>query len=103
MTDDEILEHLGLEPDEIRDLFRKLNDFFESLNRKQKRAFLGSLRSAHDAAAELDRGQKIQKLLDLPSAGAQEPVTPHRLETFLRTFAPPNGITCDWCDEGRHH
>jgi hypothetical protein len=85
MTDQEILDRLGLQPDEIRELFRKLNEFFNTLDEKQKRAFTRSLRSTHEAAGEIDRD-----------------VTPQRLETFLREFAPPDGIICEWC-ELKHH
>lgn len=81
MSDDQILERLGLNRDEIRDLLQRLNDFFNSLSDKEKRAFRKSLRSPHEGAAILDKD-----------------VTPERLEEFLRKFGPPGGIVCFWCE-----
>ena len=79
MTDKEILEHIGLSPDELEDLFRKLNRFAEGLNPKQRAAFEHSFKTAGDAAKEL------------------QGVTAEQLEGLLRKYTAPAGILCFAC------
>lgn len=79
MTDKEILEYIGLSPDELEDLFRKLNRFAEGLNPRQRAAFVHSFKTAGEAARELHG------------------VTAEQLEGLLRRYASPAGILCFAC------
>ena len=85
MTDQEILDKLGLSPNDLRDFFEKFNRFVDSLNHDQRTVFLRALKSSHEEAAEL--GQDV---------------TPERLEGILRQFAPPGAILCIVCALHRH-
>ena len=72
MTDEDILEKMGLSDEELRELLRKINVFFNStLNEKERGAFLRGLKSVEEAARELD-----------------EDLTPEDLERFIRKHEP---------------
>ena len=75
MTDQQILEKMGLTEDELRDLLRKFNEFVNRLNKAQRAAFLAGIRGKEESTAELD-----------------EDVTPRHLEEFMRKYAPHGGI-----------
>jgi phage antirepressor YoqD-like protein len=71
MTDGEILERMGLSDEELREFLRKINIFYNTLNDKERLAFLKGLKSVREAADQLD-----------------EDVTPERLEEFIRNHEP---------------
>lgn len=72
MTDEDILEKMGLSDEELRELLRKINVFFNNtLNETERGAFLRGLKSVEEAARELD-----------------EDVTTERLEKFIREHEP---------------
>ena len=78
-----ILHELGLSEAEVRDLLQRLNDFFNTLNERQKHAILKAQGSIEN--------------------GLSKDITPQRLQTFLQEFAPPGGIICILCDEDFRH
>lgn len=75
-TDDQILQQMRLTLQQVRDLLQKYNNFLNTLDNAQRRAFL-----------------KGEKSLEM---GAQtlRHVSPKRLEQFLQENAPPNGVIC---------
>ncbi len=79
-------EHMGVSKGELGQLLQKYNDFLNTLNPAQKRAFLKSQKSLKQGADSLD-----------------DDVTPERLEIFLKTHAPPDGFICIMCDEDFKH
>jgi hypothetical protein len=80
MTDEQILEHIGLTAEQLRSLFEKFNAFLDSLTPEEQRALLHSLKSEKEAAAELGPD-----------------VTSEQLETLLKKYAPPHGRVCFIC------
>lgn len=80
MTDEQILEHIGLTAEQLKGLFEKFNAFLNTLTQEERRAFLHSLKSEKEAAAEL---------------GAD--VSPEQLETLLKKYAPAHGRVCFIC------
>ena len=86
MTDAQLLERMGLTEKELHEVLQKFNEFVEGLNPQERRYVLHGLKSAREAAAELD-----------------EDVTPERLEQFMRKHGPKHGIgICFSCDVGHH-
>lgn len=80
MTDDQILQSMGLTQPELQDLHDKLNNFVNTLNPAQKAAFLNSMKTPEQGAAELP-----------------EDVTPQRLHSFLKTSAPAASVLSFSC------
>ncbi len=76
ITDDQILKQMRLTKDELRDLLKKYNDFLNSLDKAQRRAFM--------------KGQKSLQM----GADTLRHVQPTRLEQLLRELAPKNGAIC---------
>ena len=66
MTDDQILESMGLKQDQLSDLLKKQSDFLGSLDDQQRRVVLKSQRPVADVAA-----------------GINENLTAPQLESFL--------------------
>ena len=79
----QVLNELGISEKELRDLLKKLNDFFNTLSPSQKHAIL-----------------KAQGKI---GEGLSKDITPKRLQTVLQQFAPPGGIICVMCDEDFLH
>jgi anthranilate phosphoribosyltransferase len=69
--EEDILKQMGLSDEELREFLRKINVFFnDTLNDKEREAFLLGLKSKGEAAHEL------------------KGVTSERLEKFLRGHEP---------------
>lgn len=83
MTDEEILQELGLTAQELTDLLRKVNEFANTLNHKERRAFTESLKSTQYAAQEF--GQDV---------------TPERLTALARRLCPQCDIALWTCRIG---
>ncbi len=76
ISDGQILQQTRLSDDELRDLLQKFNDFLNTLNAAQRRAFMRGQKSLREGAATL------------------HDVSPERLEQFLRKHGPPHGVVC---------
>ncbi len=90
MTDQQILEHIGLTPSELEDFLAKFNRFLDDLNPAQREMLLHNLKTPKEAAAELGGD-----------------VTVDQLEDLFRRYAPPRGIIFAACRKvswppGRH-
>lgn len=83
MTDQEILERIGLSPEELREFFQKLNQFIRSLKQKEREVFLGSLKPIQAAA---DEAAKVDK-----------EITADRLEKLMRNHASPDDVLTICC------
>jgi len=81
--DQQILRRMKLSEEDLQDLFNKLNQFFDSLNPRQRRAYRNSQQSIDHAARELG-----------------DDITAEELEAFLRKHAPKRGIICVVCAHG---
>jgi hypothetical protein len=77
-TDQQLLKAMGLTREELKEALQKFNTFLNTLDAAQRGAFLHSMRSAKDAAREIDD-------LDV-----------QRLEEFLRSLEPTGQLffTC---------
>jgi hypothetical protein len=71
MTDEDILRKIGLSDEELKEFLRKVNEFFNTLNEKERGAFVKGLKSVEQATRELD-----------------EDLTPQDLEWFIRRHEP---------------
>lgn len=80
MTDQEILEVMGVSEAELSNLSAKYNEFLNSLNDKQRRLFMTAVRTKDQSAAELGKD-----------------VTPEQLEDFMRRHTPERGICLFTC------
>jgi hypothetical protein len=80
MTDEEILEHIGLSPKDLTEFYRKFNNFLNGLNPEERRVMLGSLKSSQQAATDLGHDVK-----------------PEQLEKLLQSYAPERGAICICC------
>ena len=76
ITDDQLLKQIHLTKQQLQDLLKKYNDFFNSLDQAQRHAFKRGEKSLHSGAKTL------------------RDVRPERLEEFLKANAPPNGAIC---------
>ena len=80
MTDQEILNKIGLSTEQLGEFFRKFNVFVNTLSSKERQMFLHSLKSPQEAAAELGPDVK-----------------PEQLQKLLESYAPERSVLCFAC------
>lgn len=86
MSDKEILKQIGLSDSELRDYLAKVNKLFNELNKKQRRVFIASMSSAHEALRTLSPDITAEQLEHFIRSREDESAT---AIFFVRVAGPP--------------